>query len=99
MMRSLLICSALGMVLSHPAVAATGQAVCDRRDNIVQRLGASYEEVAQSTGLDANGNLLEIFASPQGTWTALVTNPRGVACIVAAGEAWEQIRSLPGHIS
>jgi hypothetical protein len=99
MMRSFLIASASGLLLSHPAVAALGPPVCDNRDLIVQRLGTSYEEVAQSVGLDSNGNVLEIFVSPEGTWTALVTNPKGVACIVAAGEAWEQLAPLRGHLS
>jgi hypothetical protein len=29
--------------------------------------------------------------SPQGTWTMLVTNTTGESCIVATGEAWQEL--------
>jgi hypothetical protein len=69
--------------------------ICDQRDAIVASLAEQYGEAARSMGLDNGGNLLEIFASDEGTWTAILTSPRGQACIVGAGEALEQVVRTP----
>jgi hypothetical protein len=29
--------------------------------------------------------------SPQGTWTVVVTDTRGVACIIATGQDWQEV--------
>jgi hypothetical protein len=98
-MRLLLAASAAAATaLAFPASAnqsAPGAQICDQRDVIVASLSERYGEAAQSIGLDTGGNLLEIFASTEGTWTAILTNPRGQACIVAAGEAFEQMNLPP----
>jgi hypothetical protein len=75
-------------------VASAAPPVCDRRELIVASLTEQYGESARSIGLDTRGNLLEIFASPEGSWTAILTDPRGKACVVATGEAFEQV-NLP----
>jgi hypothetical protein len=97
-MRLLLAASAITAALASPASAnqaTPGAQICDQRDVIVASLSQRYGEAAQSIGLDNGGNLLEIFASSAGTWTAILTNPRGQACIVAAGEAFEQMNLPP----
>jgi hypothetical protein len=35
--------------------------------------------------------VMEVFMSPQGTWTVLVTNTSGLACIAASGEEWQDV--------
>jgi hypothetical protein len=77
--------------------SSAAEQICERRDIIVASLTEKYGEAVQSIGLDKSGNLLEIFASVEGSWTALLTSPRGQACVVAAGEAFEQV-SLPPAI-
>jgi hypothetical protein len=37
--------------------------------------------------------VLEIFVSDSGTWTVVVTDPKGVSCVLAAGQSWEEIPS------
>ncbi|MFN3614512.1 MAG: hypothetical protein ACK4WC_08130, partial [Rubrimonas sp.] len=50
-----------------------------------------YGETRRAAGLQNRGSVTEIFASEKtGTWTIIVTRPDGVACAVAAGEAWQQ---------
>jgi len=39
--------------------------------------------------LVGNGSVLEVLASKTGSWTILVTQPSGLLCVVASGEAWE----------
>jgi hypothetical protein len=42
--------------------------------------------------VQANGHLVEVFASNDGTsWTIVVTRPDGWSCIVAVGEDWEML--------
>jgi hypothetical protein len=94
-MRILLSTSALMMALSCSAMA-TGP-VCGERDEIVADLENNFDETAQSIGLSSDGNLLEVFASSEGTWTALLTTPRGVSCIIGTGEAWDHVAKAPAE--
>jgi hypothetical protein len=94
-MRVLLATSALSLALSSSAWASGP--VCGDRDEIVADLAAKYDETVQSVGLASGGNLLEILASSQGTWSALFTTPAGVTCIVAYGEAWEPVAKPPAE--
>ncbi len=71
---------------------------CAPRDAVVTQLATRYGESRQSIGLGANNAMIEVFASTEtGTWTILATRPSGVACIVAAGQAFETLaEALPG---
>lgn len=92
-MRVLLTTVALSLGLSFAAWASGP--ICGDRDTIVADLRANYDETAQSIGLSAGGQLLEFYASTQGTWTALLSTPEGTACIVAYGDTWEHIVEPP----
>jgi len=92
-MRVLLTAAALSLGLSF-AASATGP-LCGDRDAIVADLEANHDETAQSVALSTLGQLLEIFVSGQGTWTALLSTPEGTACIVAYGGAWEYLVEPP----
>ena len=37
---------------------------------------------------------LEVLASDGGTWTIIVTRLAGRSCVVASGEAWEEVPFL-----
>lgn len=45
-------------------------------------------------GISGDGNLVEIFASPRGTFTVVKTSPRGISCIVDFGDSWQTIPQL-----
>ena len=36
-------------------------------------------------------SLVEVFTSKAGSWTILVTQPKGATCIIGAGQSWEDI--------
>jgi DNA-binding MarR family transcriptional regulator len=58
--------------------AAAQQMPCAKLAEVTAGLAEHYREKLVSAGLQANGQLLEIFASPDGaTWTALTTSPAG----------------------
>jgi hypothetical protein len=74
------------------------QAPCSAYTEIARQLGARYEETPVSLGLQANGNLLQVFASKaSGTWTIVSTAPNGFACVVAVDEHWEHVKAKPSH--
>ena len=70
---------------------------CAPRDLVLERLADRYGETRQSMGLGANNAVIEVFASPDtGTWTITVTTPNGVTCLVASGQAFEELaEALP----
>jgi hypothetical protein len=66
---------------------------CHRYDEIASQLGSRYREAPVSLGVQTNGNLLQVFASPEsGTWTILSTSPTGMTCVIAAGKSWESLK-------
>lgn len=64
---------------------------------MLERLAARYGESRRAIGLAAEARVVEVFASLEtGTWTILVTLPNGLSCLVASGEAYEEIEeALP----
>ena len=51
--------------------------------------------VAVAMGIAANGGLIEVLSSTEGsTFTIIVTMPEGETCMVAAGESWESLPAL-----
>lgn len=47
-------------------------------------------------GLTQAGGMIELFTTPAGeTWTLIVTSPRGLSCLVASGQNWQDRRPKP----
>src|SRR5262245_59030084 len=70
---------------------------CHSHADLKVMLNQKYSEAPSAIGMQANGHLVEVFASNDGTsWTIVVTRPDGLSCIVAVGEDWE---TLPNPIS
>ncbi len=70
---------------------------CAPRDQVVARLAEKYGETRQSMGLGSNNAVMEVFASPEsGSWTITVTMATGLTCLVASGQAFEEMaEALP----
>lgn len=80
-----------------PATARNAPA-CAERGVIAAQLGQLFGERPQAIGLGAGGRVVELFASPEtGTWTIVITEPSGTACMVASGEAFSILAELPGE--
>ena len=90
-MIRLITAAALVTALSLPAMAQT---VCGERNKFLNHLSQSYKEAPAALGLVSNGTVLEVLVSKGGTWTIIITKPGGLSCIVAAGEAWEDLPKL-----
>jgi hypothetical protein len=41
-----------------------------------------------------------VFVSKKGTWTLVMTNARGISCVIGAGDSWENApREVAGLVS
>ena len=81
-------------------VSASAQTTCGSHDKMVAHIATHFSEARVSMGLTGSGHVLEVFASPKGTWTILVTRPNGRTCATASGEGWEMLPEvLPGQPS
>lgn len=83
---SVILGAGIGLAVTLPAQAQPMN--CAERTDIIRKL-ANYQEEAEAIGLNKDGTLLEVFVSPQGTWTVLLSSPQGQSCIAAIGEAWQ----------
>jgi hypothetical protein len=71
---------------------AGAQMVCGERKSVVAQLERKYGETRRSVGVQDGRGLVEVYASDNtGTWTILVTNTEGKACLMAAGEGFESL--------
>ena len=75
-------------------------AFCGERAKLVDGLTQRYEEAQAGLGISQDGSrLFELFVSPKGTWTALVSTAEGRSCIIAAGHSWQDVeRGEAGEI-
>jgi hypothetical protein len=85
----------LGLTSPAPAQAPPGAAltpVCHSHADLTKMLSQKFAEQPSALGVQANGHVVEVFVSNQGTsWTIVVTRPDGWSCIVAVGEHWEAL--------
>lgn len=90
----LAILAASAALFAFPVIA---QQNCGPRDAVIERLAEGYGETRQAIGLGANNTVMEVFASLEtGTWTITVTNPNGLMCLAASGQAFEALsETLP----
>jgi hypothetical protein len=79
------------LVATAAPALATEQLPCTRFEQLAGFLAQTYGEKPVSTGLQADGQILQIFSSQErGSWTAVTTNAAGKSCVVATGRHWEQ---------
>lgn len=89
-MKNYILSSLAGLLVLGAATGASAQTVCNPRAEILTQLSDRYKEAPTGMGLTASGQVLELLSSENGTWTIIVTNPQGVSCVLAVGEAWEE---------
>jgi hypothetical protein len=83
--------------LAQPPPPMALMPACHSHADLAAMLNQKYSEAPNALGVQANGHLVEVFASNDGTsWTIVITRPDGVSRIVAVGEDWE---TLPNPIT
>ena len=77
------------------------QLPCGPRQEVLELLAAASAQrpvahaLAGAGGLIAHASIFEILAEPDGsTWTAILTAPNGVSCLLAGGEGWQHFGDL-----
>lgn len=71
---------------------AEASPVCGDRSKVIDSLRAKYSEEPVAVGVTSNGGVIEVLKAPDGkTWTILFTYPAGPTCLVASGEAWQDL--------
>ena len=67
-------------------------AICGERRAIIERLESKYGETRVGLGVGRENGVVEIYTSATtGSWTILITLPTGMTCLMAAGEAGEDV--------
>ncbi len=82
---------AVALVVGFRATASA-QSLCTTRAEVTKQLDSGYSEAPVAIGLSRNGVVVEVFSTSDGsTWTMIITMPDGTSCMMAAGEAWENL--------
>lgn len=79
--------------ISFITTAANAEAApqCGEHDKIVDVLGHKFKETRRVMGVVNAQAVMEMFMSAQGTWTMVITDTSGTACIAAAGQDWQDV--------
>ena len=95
MKRWLMAAALVLALLVGPAFAQ--QLSCGPRGKTLEGLAQDYGARPVARALTANGCVLEILASPSGTWTTLVTCPHyptDLVCWGNSGTGWESLEPV-----
>lgn len=83
--------------LALPATAFGLPQFCSTRDKVLSELDAKYNEVPAVRGLASNGVVFEVTVAASGTWSVVITDTKGVSCLIWWGTAWEQLPEVSGE--
>ena len=81
----------IGTLVATSASTATAESRCGPHGEIIKVLAGKYQEQRRALGLINEKAVMEVYISPKGTWTMLVTDHAGVSCVLAAGESWDEV--------
>jgi hypothetical protein len=81
--------AAISLISNTKTAQAAPQ--CGNHDKIVDVLDYKFKETRRVMGVVNSKAVMEIFMSPQGTWTMVITDTRGISCISTAGEEWQDV--------
>ncbi|MAG12784.1 hypothetical protein CL630_03160 [bacterium] len=97
-MRCLFVVLFLFLIYGCAAPANTGFSIdCYERKRVIAFLKKEHSEALKSVGLSNKGNLVEVFISSGGSFTIMLTTPKGMSCPIEEGKGWRDIqREKPG---
>ena len=90
------ILTALALTLSSSSLAQAETLRCAPHANMLSALAKQYGEAPQAIGIVNGSTVLEVLPLKTGSFTILVTGPDGMACIMAAGQDFEEV---PDHLA
>lgn len=80
----------IGTLIAGLSSPAEAQSRCGPHGEIIKVLAGKYQEHRRALGLINEKAVMEVYISPKGTWTMLVTDQTGTTCVLAAGDAWDE---------
>jgi hypothetical protein len=97
MLRSLVVVAGLAVAAGSLAPAPADAApACHRYGDVAKALAEGFAERPVAFGVQSDGTLMQVFASPSGdTWTVVLTDAGGKSCVVAEGVRWESLPPPP----
>jgi hypothetical protein len=99
MLTRMLVIILVSAVIGSASPAAAAASICGPRDKIVTALGEKYQENRRSLGISGFSAVIELFVSTKGSWTLVATNTKGVSCLIAAGQDWQDAPLPLGGLS
>ena len=87
---------AAGLTLLGASLAQAGTPRCAPHADMLAALAKQYGEAPQAVGIVNESSFIEVLSSKEGSFTILVTRPDGMACILAAGQNFEEV---PDHLA
>ncbi|RCK43502.1 MULTISPECIES: hypothetical protein [Thalassospira] len=92
MWKTLSLMAVMAAAVAVTIPEASASPVCGDRSKVIDSLSAKYSEEPVAVGVTSNGGVIEVLKAPDGqTWTILFTYPSGPSCLVASGEAWQEL--------
>lgn len=96
---------ALGSLLLLPVVQDASAKtrlkymMCLPHDTVIGNLVTQYNERLIGLGINPAGELIEMWSSPgyDGTFTVLIVDPDGDACVLSTGNNWEIYNPIKGN--
>lgn len=70
--------------------------LCGDRNEIVEGLSEQFKEKPEAVGVVDKSVILEIFVSPDATWTIIASDTDGKSCLVSSGEGWQSLTVIAG---
>jgi hypothetical protein len=80
--------AAVSLIVVLTTTAAGAVELCAGRPDLVALLKDNFGEIVVAQGLSSRGHLVEVFVSPAGNWTILLSRADGLSCLVDAGDPW-----------
>ena len=94
MLKTLSLIAVVAGAVAVTIPQALASPVCGDRSKVIDSLSAKYSEEPVAVGVTSNGGVIEVLKAPDGqTWTILFTYPSGPSCLVASGEAWQDLEA------
>lgn len=95
----MVILALLAASLSTPVLAQESPRCFPHKEFLEMAEKSHYQEIPEYRAMLDGGLMLEILTSPdRSTWTALIVNPNGNACLLIVGEDWQPlVKPEPGE--
>ncbi len=87
-----IILTALAVCFAMPALAQNN---CAPRENVSAKLTDKYGEAPSFIGVNSKGIITIWINQKTGTWSAVLTNPSGISCVVSVGRNGELLDLPP----